>query len=55
MVAVGSPGLSLRLGLHGSLGGVLQGVLVLSAMLGLGWAAYLARRRVIMGSEVASE
>ncbi len=49
MVAVGSPGLSLRLDLHGSLGGVLQGVLVLSAMLGLGWAAYLARRRLIAG------
>ena len=54
MVAVGSPGLSLRLGLHGSLGGVLQGVLVLSAMLGLGWAAYLTRRRAIAGSGASS-
>ncbi len=55
MIAVGSPGLSLRLDLHGSLGGVLQGVLVLSAMLGLGWAAYLARRRATAAAESSNE
>jgi len=44
MIAVGSSRLSLRLDVNPTLGGVLQGVLVLSAMLGLGWAGYRAQR-----------
>lgn len=44
MIAVGSSQLDLRLDLNSALGGVLQGVLVLSAMFGLGWAAYRAKR-----------
>ena len=44
MIAVGSSSLSLRLDVNPTLGGVLQGVLVLSAMFGLGWAAYRAQR-----------
>ena len=46
MIAVGSPGLQLRLSVAPTLGGVLQGVLVLSAMFGLGWAGYRARRQL---------
>jgi len=45
MIAVGSSQLDLRLDVSSTLGGVLQGVLVLSAMFGLGWAAYRARRQ----------
>ena len=45
MIAVGSSQLDLRLDVSSTLGGVLQGVLVLSAMFGLGWAAYRAKRR----------
>ena len=47
MIAVGSPGLQLRLDVNPTLGGVLQGVLVLSAMFGLGWAAYRALREML--------
>ena len=43
-VAVGSTQLSLRLGLDSSLGGVLQGVLVLLVVLAGGWRARRARR-----------
>ena len=46
MIAVGSSTLSLFLDVNPTLGGVLQGVLVLSAMFGLGWAAYRSERRV---------
>ncbi len=45
MIAVGSSQLDLRLDVSSTLGGVLQGVLVLSAMFGLGWAAYRSRRQ----------
>lgn len=45
MIAVGSSQLDLRLDVSSTLGGVLQGVLVLSAMFGLGWAAYRAQRQ----------
>jgi simple sugar transport system permease protein len=45
MIAVGSTTLQLRLDVNPTLGGVLQGVLVLSAMLGLGWAAHRAQRQ----------
>ncbi len=44
MIAVGSSSLSLRLNVDPSLGGVLQGVLVLSTIFGLGWAALRAAR-----------
>ena len=44
MIAVGSPSLQLRVDVNPTLGGVLQGVLVLSAMFGLGWAGYRALR-----------
>jgi simple sugar transport system permease protein len=47
MIAVGSSQLQLRLDVNSALGGVLQGVLVLAAMFGLGWAAYLATRRMM--------
>ncbi|MEE9534066.1 MAG: ABC transporter permease [Acidimicrobiia bacterium] len=50
MIAVGSSQLDLRLDLSSTLGGVLQGVLVLSAMFGLGWAAFRARRKVAAGA-----
>jgi simple sugar transport system permease protein len=50
MIAVGSSRLSLRLDVNPTLGGVLQGVLVLSAMLGLGWAAYRAPRAGAMAA-----
>ena len=50
MIAVGSSQLDLRLDLSSTLGGVLQGVLVLSAMFGLGWAAYRARRQMQLAS-----
>ena len=49
MIAVGSSSLSLRLDVNPTLGGVLQGVLVLSAMFGLGWAAHRARRAAAEG------
>lgn len=45
MIAVGSSQLDLRLDLSSTLGGVLQGTLVLSAMFGLGWAAYRSTKR----------
>lgn len=51
MIAVGSTSLQLRLDVRPTLGGVLQGVLVLSAMLGLGWAAYRAQRRAELEEE----
>jgi len=51
MIAVGSSSLSLRLDVNPTLGGVLQGVLVLSAMFGLGWAAHRARQRAAAGEE----
>lgn len=51
-VAVGSTQLSLRLDLDSSLGGVLQGVLVLLVILLGGWRARRTRRRsVLMGPE----
>jgi general nucleoside transport system permease protein len=43
-VAVGSTQLALRLNLDSSLGGVLQGVLVLLVILAGGWRARRARR-----------
>ncbi len=46
MIAVGSSSLQLRLDVNPSLGGVLQGVLVLSAMFGLGWAGYRALKEM---------
>jgi simple sugar transport system permease protein len=46
MIAVGSSSLQLRLDVNPSLGGVLQGVLVLSAMFGLGWAGYRALKQM---------
>ncbi|NNC92723.1 MAG: hypothetical protein HKN80_09550, partial [Acidimicrobiia bacterium] len=46
MIAVGSPSLQLRLDVNPTLGGVLQGVLVLSAMFGLGWAGHRALRQM---------
>ncbi len=45
MIAVGSTQLQLRLDLNSSLGGVLQGVLVLFTLLGLGWRGYRALRQ----------
>jgi ABC-type uncharacterized transport system permease subunit len=45
MIAVGSTTLQLRLDVNPTLGGVLQGILVLSAMFGLGWAAHRRNRR----------
>lgn len=54
MIAVGASQLDLRLDLSSTLGGVLQGTLVLSAMFGLGWAAYRARKRA-EGTAVGSE
>jgi simple sugar transport system permease protein len=50
-VAVGSTQLSLRLGLDSSLGGVLQGILVLFVILGGGWQVRRARRA---GASVAA-
>ena len=50
MIAVGSSQLDLRLDVSSTLGGVLQGVLVLSAMFGLGWAAFRSRRQMEMAS-----
>jgi len=52
MIAVGSSQLDLRLDVNSTLGGVLQGVLVLSAMFGLGWAGLRVQRR--MAEEEAS-
>lgn len=46
MIAVGSSQLDLRLDVNSTLGGVLQGVLVLSAMFGLGWAGYRVQKRM---------
>ena len=46
MIAVGSSSLQLRLDVNPTLGGVLQGVLVLSAMFGLGWAGHRAIRQM---------
>jgi ABC-type uncharacterized transport system permease subunit len=45
MIASGGVQLQLRLDLHSSLGGVFQGVLVLSVLLAGGWQALRARRR----------
>ena len=45
MIAVGSSTLTLRLDVNPTLGGVLQGVLVLSAMFGMGWASYRSQQR----------
>lgn len=53
MIAVGSSQLDLRLDVSSTLGGVLQGVLVLSAMFGLGWGAYRARARAMASASVA--
>ncbi len=44
-ISIGSTQLSLRLDLDSSLGGVLQGVLVLFALLASGGQVYRARRR----------
>lgn len=49
-VAVGSTQLALRLNLDSSLGGVLQGVLVLLVILAGGWRARRARRAVLASS-----
>ena len=54
MVAVGSSTLSLHLDVNPTLGGVLQGVLVLSAMFGLGWAAYRSQKASEIEEEVAA-
>jgi len=55
MIAVGSSSLQLRLDVNPTLGGVLQGVLVLSAMFGLGWAGHRAIRQMSASeSEVVS-
>jgi simple sugar transport system permease protein len=51
MIAVGSPSLQLRVDVNPALGGVLQGVLVLSAMFGLGWGAYRGNRNRLVPSE----
>ena len=51
MIAVGSSQLQLRLDVNSALGGVLQGVLVLAAMFGLGWAAYRVQKRLAMAGE----
>ncbi|MBT8166170.1 MAG: ABC transporter permease [Acidimicrobiia bacterium] len=51
MIAVGSPALQLRLDVNATLGGVLQGVLVLSTMFGLGWGAYRAKRSMVVANE----
>jgi simple sugar transport system permease protein len=51
MIAVGSSQLQLRLDVNSALGGVLQGVMVLSAMFGLGWAAYRVQQRIARGAE----
>jgi len=51
-ISVGSTQLSLRLGLDSSLGGVLQGVLVLFALLASGGQVYRARRRAARTVEV---
>jgi simple sugar transport system permease protein len=55
MIAVGSSSLSLRLDVNPTIGGVLQGTLVLSAMFGLGWAAYLTRRHMIRSVEAGEQ
>ena len=54
MIAVGSSQLDLRLDVSSTLGGVLQGVLVLSAMFGLGWAAFRSQRRLAAEAEFES-
>lgn len=54
MIAVGASSLSLRTDLNPTIGGVLQGVMVLSAMFGLGWAAHRARRRPVADSEASA-
>lgn len=53
MIAVGSSRLQLRLDVNQALGGVLQGVLVLAAMFGLGWAGYRVQRQ--MAAEAQEE
>ncbi len=45
MIAVGSTQLQLRLDLNSALGGVIQGMLVLFAFIGLGWRAYRVRQK----------
>ncbi len=55
MIAVGASQLDLRLDLSSTLGGVLQGTLVLSAMLGLGWAAYRARKHADAADSAAQD
>lgn len=47
MISVGSSQLSLRLGLDSSIGGVIQGALVLTAVLVGGWQVRRSRRRAI--------
>ncbi|MEX0825462.1 MAG: ABC transporter permease [Acidimicrobiia bacterium] len=47
MISVGSSQLSLRLGLDSSIGGVIQGSLVLIAILVGGWQVQRARRRAV--------
>lgn len=54
-VAVGSTQLSLRLDLDSSLGGVLQGILVLFVILGGGWQVRRARRAGAAASGAATE
>ena len=54
MIAVGSSTLTLRLDVNPTLGGVLEGVLVLSAMFGLGWAAYRSQKRSDLEEEGAT-
>ncbi len=55
MIAVGSTQLQLRLDLNSSLGGVLQGVLVLFTLLGLGWRGYRALRQTPAADAAAPE
>ena len=54
MIAVGASQLDLRLDLSSTLGGVVQGTLVLSAMFGLGWAAYRNAKAAEKATEEAS-
>ncbi len=51
MIGVGSTSLQLRLDLSSSVGGVLQGVLVMFALLGLGWRAHRIARRTDAAEE----
>jgi hypothetical protein len=54
-VAVGSTQLSLRLDLDSSLGGVLQGVLVLFVIIGGAWQVRHARRRRTAAEAAATD